>query len=1170
MAYDEISSPDFLNNIGKYKEFAQLNIPPTTADKCESGSTLPRCVINDAITTGNYMIPRSYQLFGRMFINPHTPYSRLLIKHNTGSGKTATALGITMDFISMFRQEAALGYHTIGSIFIMGFEPSKAAFRRELFRYSEFGFISRAEVRVLTKLIRKSASSLKVDKDNLADFKMKIRGRLNNRKNNGFFKFLGYKEFSNRLFITTENISGMSEVEIRAMIKSGKVKLNMQLLNTFKNSLMICDEVHNIYNSSHKNNWGVAIQTVLDMVPTLRAVFLSATPINNSPTEAVDLVNLLVPHTDRLVKEELFEPKGAPKPGTLDKLAKLSIGRISYLQDVDPTFFPSKEFMGVSIPQISYLKFIRCKMSPYHLAAYNSELTRGTVSVDAQSILDMVFPNPADGGMGAYKSTDIKSITLSSVKWKQENKVSIDTNGVATGAFLLRENIGKYSSKYLQMLTDIIDVVKKGKGKVFIYHPYVSMAGVLLISEMLAQNGIISVDSAIGANTICSRCGLESSKHPQKGHEFNAARHLALHAGVGGKNISKYMERYNTVRNATGHDIMVLVGSRIMQESREVRNTENVMVAHKPDNISTLIQILGRVHRTNSHSGLPPERRHVRTSIYVSSMPTGNELTYEEQNYKKKVEDYKVIQQIERRFHEVAVDGAANYPIIKNALTSESLGDIMYKPLQQQTIVPLEKMRMSTFTVFHTQDELKLIIYVIKRIFLEISQVWTYDLLWDAVRNCTFRLPVNPSMFLQDNFTIALSQLTYGTERDVVITDVKSNKRKFLDRLFDNFDKRIVLPGALTDDSYHSYGGIVQIEDYYMLFPILNNTLQIGIDMPNRVYTETKPRYINIRSYLEQTTTGQNYFDRKLKFRNKYMEVPIGGLGEAVCEFGVDFHTQFLEECIQYIFSIWVINGFTRSEYHKFYFKMIYYYDIIGLVVWGNTVSSSLLHDFDKYLLPDTKSPKKVKNVKRIIKPMSDSSQRANTLERGIINSTCSWCPNATVDMYESQVSNLLEKFSTKLQGSAKDKISKVAPAVLPVGHLLSLVPRFYTPDKKWFDVPGYGSNVEWVENDTIIGYTNRSKTGVHIRFKLRTPIQKMKAFKDVRQAEKGTACSSINRTQLGIIAKKIGIPVRKGGIQRLCDDIKARLMFLDLQERESGTKIRWFYNFWEKQPSIT
>lgn len=55
------------------------------------------------------------------------------------------------------------------------------------------------------------------------------------------FVFMGYKELFLALF-------------------TGGGKLNIELLNRFRGSLIICDEIHNIYNNITKNSYGVSIQ----------------------------------------------------------------------------------------------------------------------------------------------------------------------------------------------------------------------------------------------------------------------------------------------------------------------------------------------------------------------------------------------------------------------------------------------------------------------------------------------------------------------------------------------------------------------------------------------------------------------------------------------------------------------------------------------------------------------------------------------------------------------------------------------------------------------------------------------------------------------------------------------------------------------------------------------
>ena len=60
------------------------------------------------------------------------------------------------------------------------------------------------------------------------------------RRINKQFVFMGYRE----LFL--------------ALFTDGS-KLNMDLLNRFKGSLVICDEIHNVYNNVTKNSYGVSI-----------------------------------------------------------------------------------------------------------------------------------------------------------------------------------------------------------------------------------------------------------------------------------------------------------------------------------------------------------------------------------------------------------------------------------------------------------------------------------------------------------------------------------------------------------------------------------------------------------------------------------------------------------------------------------------------------------------------------------------------------------------------------------------------------------------------------------------------------------------------------------------------------------------------------------------------
>ncbi len=51
----------------------------------------------------------------------------------------------------------------------------------------------------------------------------------------------------------------MGYKELFLALFSNKNRLNLDLLNRIKGSLMICDEIHNVYNNVTKNSYGVSI-----------------------------------------------------------------------------------------------------------------------------------------------------------------------------------------------------------------------------------------------------------------------------------------------------------------------------------------------------------------------------------------------------------------------------------------------------------------------------------------------------------------------------------------------------------------------------------------------------------------------------------------------------------------------------------------------------------------------------------------------------------------------------------------------------------------------------------------------------------------------------------------------------------------------------------------------
>lgn len=1376
----ENDTEHIINDIIKRKEFYQFDLPKIhNNDDRLNNNIIPLFMLEKMISDGNYLQFHSYQLFVSNYMNPNTPYSRLLMKWQTGTGKSIGALSIALNFINYLQKEEAQGSLNTGSVFIMGF--TSHIFKNELLRFPEFGIINRQELAKLNILRKLAYGGNKFDVENLQEFLMKIKKKFNNRKNNGFFQFIGYKKLVNMIFEIRDpkiNLVNLTEHEIDLAIQSDKIKVNTSVLDGFKNSLIICDEIHNVYNSLYKNNWGIALQYVLNYHSSIRAVFMSATPINNSPTEIVDLLNLLLPKSQYkpLEKSDFFDIEKKLKPGALNTLATLCKGRISYLSDADPKYYPTKQFIGDSIPNTPYLKFVRCPMSEFHYNTYK-EVYTGSLSPESQYLTDFAIPNPNNPNIGLYQTSEIKKLLpYASQKWKDDNKINFKKNKIV-GDILRLQNLSKITTKYTKMMEVINEIIQKQRGKIFIFHNVIHMSGVLFIQEILLQNYIIGEYDSSTANTLCVICGkmrkdhstqqlgggnkvksdfiqaiqdsdkslavrynystdyyevgaqydpniieykllqtlgqtkdiviisnmddtaplftqiisaillsnpiiikaksnnIElgkimsnlqfyilsaegineyiyyassnlcinandnhklikhvklattnrkiggskkrqpaiSKKHGENpdaidpNHTYMPVRFIAVHSELDRNSMNDSLSKYNSPDNSDGYRIMILIGGRLIKEAYDIKAVRELMIMGRPDNIPTLIQILGRAVRKGSHKYLPQHKRNVNIRIFTSCLPTkinmGGKtiygLGYEETKYIEKLQHYIVIQSIEKTLHENAIDAYINQDIIwspeerhlhKTNKHDAELGPLYFEPnvdgklktsmnQKNKYTFKLSELNLQTFNAFHAQTEIDNIFTIIKRLFIEKSPVWTYQDLFEMVKNSRkyFQVEFNTLLISEELFIVALSRLVWAKDinyvEPVITTIVQQQQflqNNIIDKLFDIDDKVIILPN-------NQKSVITQMGLYYILFPLdeLNNEPIQIIELPYRLIQSKESVSIDIKSFLESGNPLINYTDKRDRFFNNWNNVNIENLELAVCDFGTDFHILFLEECIKYIFNVWTDPKIKKSFMHAFYFKMLNYYDLRNLVVWGHTTKPYIFKKYISYINPITVKiqQKKNTNIKGKLEDIQENevstSGIINMLKSSINKSDLHWVSSGLKKQFEENLEKSLSLFDGNYKKTVSNK--KINADLVPVGHFLNYIPKFYHPIDGWFESPEYlDSQEQFVENEIIVGYDERSKTGVHIRFKIRTPIHNIKQYRDSRMIEKGSVCMSKGKSYLKDIAEKIGIKykdTKKINVVSLCNEIRTKLIYLELKERIAKTNKKWFYFIYEKRP---
>lgn len=642
------------------------------------------------------------QKFLKIFMNPLTDPSRLLVQWQTGTGKTFAVVVLAEIYIKML-----LAYEFTPKIIIIGF--TKTVIQDQMLERPELGYISKAEFEHLDKLRIAARSTGKIDVSrNLNAFYGSLRRRITDSSRGGYYSFYGYKEFSNKLFIPIQEnfnedefYSKLNIDELKKAIEDKKIKINDTFIESIgKETMIFADEIHNVYNIRERNSYGTAIQYILDLKKSgytpPKAVFLSATPVSGDVREVVDLLNLLIPQKHKsFVDSDFLDEDGWLLPGADKEIGILTRGYVSFLLDRDIEAYPTRLFIGSSIKNIPYLKFIKCELTPDQQAAVDSEggeIRRNDIYV----LFDLIFP----GGLYSLKD---------------QSKIAKITNY----DFLEIGNIKKYSEKYFTFLQSFKN--NFSDGKVIIYHSHIHMSGVFLIEKMLRVNGLISINDSVSDKTICAFCGKEMLGHDNKEHTFSPARFFSIHYELDKNTIKRNIANFNSFSNVDGRLIKVLIGSRMIVEGYDFKAIRNLYILSVPNDISTLIQIFGRAVRRGSHLTLPSEKRDVKIHIMSNK--------YEIEIFKDKMKRYIEIQKVDREIRRNAIDNCNNY--IPQLMTESTIDSLPFEFSENCAI----KKSSSSFYAFNYGNELKEFIKMAILSLFSHTNYWKFEDILYALRN---------------------------------------------------------------------------------------------------------------------------------------------------------------------------------------------------------------------------------------------------------------------------------------------------------------------------------------------------------------------------------------------------------------------------------------------------
>lgn len=1190
---------DFLLDLGARKEFRALARPAASDSAAESrvphpfGFGLPggpSAPVSPAIPG---LRLHGAQVFVSNFSNPDTPYTRLLLNWQTGTGKSIGAISIAQEYVRQFRSRITVSAADRPTVFVVGF--TKAIIQAEMLRHPEFGFVSPeevAELRRLHLLAEASGGAATPEARHHAGYVGVLKRRITDRSRGGYYQFYGYKEFANRLFVATRRGSArgfsvanlyareaadeaVEEVtfleRIDAAVEAGDVEVNRDLLADLRGGLIVADEIHNTYNIQTKNNYGVAIQYALDKIAAEdpggapRALFMSATVTGGVATEIVDLLNFLVPAAHlpggrRLRRSEFFQTAGAESgrrsvallPGALDRIGRLSAGRVSFLLDTDEASYPRRIFEGVGVPDpyrpgadIAYLRFTPCPMSAFHERTLAQMLAgaagdRAAIPANAYTLYDMAYPNPdfapdaaGDPGseaVGLYLSAETPAkLAAAPTEWKAAAGVTVESlrggPGVRAGVPSLisgpfldlsgsdakgRPGLRAYSAKFQALGEALFDIVRGGPGKVMIYHHRVRMSGVLQIQEILEVNGFLDETSAPSPSTVCAVCGTARRDHSAKAaagswagaHEFAPARYVMINSEIDRSVLERSIARFNAQSNVEGFEYRVLIGSKIIREGFDLKAVRHQLIASLPTDIPTLIQVFGRAVRKGSHLGLPEDQRDVRIRIFVSTAGTPGGAAPEVARYAEKMEAYFLTQEVETAVRRYAVDAFINYDRMVAAdpslLETPSIDAIPYRPAVSRAEALARPQTTATFEAYgHGDREVEVLKAVIRALF-ETRPVWTYDDLWAAVRaGGVAGVAQDPASFAEDSFALALEALGRHSPH---VTRLRAT------------------PAQMGGESL-----ISRVGDFYVRGPA-GPAGQPVLDVESYVRDNVilAPLRIRVADYVQVSRRTENFAVR---------------LAEFELEFGA---------------------ADSRIEDMFFRYDADFHYALLRAIVEGAGTDSGAASDADAAAIF-----RKTSATNSALGRALDAYVRFKVVVLG-------------GDVAGSPEAKKVARSSRAIRAGGKT----------PVGYVAEASVRLRA-EGEWYDIPrkALGVGTRYAENDVAVGYVERR--GANLRFKVRPPIHELSAadVRDVRSLSRGAVCETRPRPEQEDLALRLKAPAAGrapktkadlGGLSSadLCAAIRARLMALEEASRNRKTGmldgVRWFYLFNDRLPTIT
>jgi hypothetical protein len=436
-----------------------------------------------------------------------------------------------------------------------------------------------------------------------------------------------------------------------------------------ENSVLIIDEYHNLSNSITNGSYNaIKLYDTIMKTKNIKLIFLTGTPIINSPFELVPTFNMLYPTRNNytlfpeLEKDfnEFFIDYKTNSIKNAGKFKNRILGMVSYYGSL---YTNNKQKQG--FPQELKLIVERVPMSSEQFVAYSTardfEIEEASIK-QKKIVVDRFASKSAKISSYRVKSRQISNFlipdyALGPARGKKVREKHIDQ--IKNSTF---KSLNIHSPKIQKMLNNI-NYHKNQLG--LIYTEFVAGEGIAVLERVLQVNNYINYMDANADKTggfddddykLLGALGALATNN--NGNEVVADDEEVegdevddTEVGGGSKNTKKkyavitgnmsFEYRENTVKafndpkNKHGAIIALLLISKTGAEGLDLKNIRHVHILEPFWNYSRILQVIARAVRYKSHDDLKKAEQNVQPYIYLSNYP----IDYDFNNKKEETTD---------------------------------------------------------------------------------------------------------------------------------------------------------------------------------------------------------------------------------------------------------------------------------------------------------------------------------------------------------------------------------------------------------------------------------------------------------------------------------------------------------------------------------------------------